>query len=117
MAEPNGSQEIKNAAGETVGHFLPEPAYQKLLEEQERLRRENAEYRAVVAKFIPADFFANLPPGGEVINPEKTAATLLMLGLKPEDVIPTEEEIRDIEKNGVPFADIVEQIIRESDAE
>lgn len=116
MAEPNGSQEIKNAAGETIGHFLPEPAYQKLLDEQERLRRENVGLRAIAEKMIPPDFFAKLPPGTEVVNPLKFAAACAIFGKTPEELVLKEEELEDILKNGVPLTkDVIDQIIRETE--
>lgn len=118
MTEFNGSepQEVKNAAGETVGHYLPEPAYRKLLDEQERLRQEIQGLRAIAEKLIPSDFFAKLPPGTHVVNPLKFAAACAIFGKTPEELVLKEEELEDILKNGVPFnKDVIDQIIRETE--
>jgi hypothetical protein len=116
MTEFNGSnepQEVKNAAGETVGHFIPAGAYRKMLDEQERLRHEVAGLRAAFAKVLPSDFFAKLPPDIQVVDPLKFAAACAIFGRKPEELVLTEEELEDLQKNGVPFGEVVDQIIRE----
>ena len=94
--------ELRDASGSTVGFVLPEQFLRDLLAERDALRKEVAELQEQLTA---------LRDRAARVEAERDGYLESLHFLTRKDVVPfTEQELADLQKNGMPFDQIIPEI-------
>jgi chromosome segregation ATPase len=102
---PNQRWEVRDASGQLLGYFVPgEELERRLKEAQERIAQLEAE-RAEFQQRIHA-----LTTERDAMREERDGYLSSLYALTRKEVTITEEDIRDIEENGMPLSAIIVEL-------
>lgn len=103
-----GQFELRDAAGSTVGVFLPDQQLRDLLAERDALKKQVVELQSQLA--------AERDEGART-RQERDAYLESLHYLARKDLVPwTAEDLADLRENGIPFEEVisgVEQLVKE----
>jgi uncharacterized protein (DUF3084 family) len=93
--------ELRNASGTTLGYFVPNDTIHSLLTERDSLHQELTRLQKELAA---------LRKEKEEVETERNAYQQSLQALLKEDFTFTEEEILDLQQNGIPFEQVIAEV-------